>query len=154
MISWDTVHPTLRDALLDVMKQLGITVSEKKLVAPTTRAVCLGILIDTVDGTVAIPPEKLQDIKNMVKQWKGKKYCTKRELQSLLGTLLYIHKCVKSARCFLNRMLETLRKASNPAKTGFTNDFWAGLTNFYHITTVSPCMLTNSQDQFWNLTPA
>ena len=93
------------DALLDVMTQLGITVSEKKLVAPTTRAVCLGILIDTVHGTVAILPEKMQDVKNMVNQWKGKKYCTKRELQSLLGTLLYIHKCVKPARCFLNRML-------------------------------------------------
>ena len=111
------------DALLDVMTQLGITVSEKKLVPPTTRAVCLGILIDTVDGTVAIPPEKLQDVKNMVNQWKGKKYCTKRELQSLLGTLLYIHKCVKPARCFLNRMLETLRKASNPAKIILTDDF-------------------------------
>ena len=111
------------DALLDVMNQLGMTVSEKKLVAPTTRAVCLGILIDTVDGTVAIPPEKLQDIKNMVKQWKGKKYCTKRESQSLFCTLLYIHKCVKPARCFLNRMLETLCKASNPAKIVLADDF-------------------------------
>ena len=45
------------DALLDVMAQLGITVSKKKLVALRTQAVCLGILIDTVEGTVAIPPE-------------------------------------------------------------------------------------------------
>ena len=104
------------DALLDVMTQLGITVSKKKLVAPTTQAVCLGILIDTVEGTVAIPPEKLKDITIMVKEWKGKNFCTKRQLQSLLGTLLYVHKCVKPARCFLNRMLETLCNASNPAK--------------------------------------
>ena len=68
------------DALLDVMAQLGITVSKKKLVAPTTQAVCLGILIDTVEGTVAIPPEKLKDITNMVKEWKGKKFCTKCQL--------------------------------------------------------------------------
>ena len=111
------------DALIDVMAKLGITISKKKLVAPTTQAVCLGILIDTVQGTVAIPPDKLQDIKIMIKQWKGKKVCTKRELQSLLGTLLYIHKCVKPARCFLNRMLETLRSASNPAKISLSNDF-------------------------------
>ena len=111
------------DALLDVMAQLGITISEKKLVAPTTQAVCLGILIDTIKGTVAIPDEKLKDIKIMVKEWKGKKFCTKRQLQSLLGTLLYIHKCVKPARCFLNRMLETLRNASNPAKIILSDDF-------------------------------
>ena len=96
------------DALLDVMTQLGITISDNKLVAPTTKAVCLGILIDTVKGTVAMPPEKLEDIRNMVQEWKDKKFCTKRQLQSLLGTLLYVHKCVKPARCFLNRMLGTL----------------------------------------------
>ena len=111
------------DALLDVMAQLGITISSKKLVAPTTQAICLGILIDTVQGTVAIPSEKLQDIKIMVKDWIGRKFCTKRQLQSLLGTLLYIHKCVKPARCFLNRMLETLRNASNPAKIFLSDDF-------------------------------
>ena len=105
------------------MAQLGITISKKKLVAPTTQAVCLGILINTIKGTVAIPHEKLKDIKIIVKEWKGKKFCTKRQLQSLLGTLLYIHKCVKPARCFLNRMLETLRNASNPAKIILSDDF-------------------------------
>ena len=34
---------------------------------------------------------------------------TKSELQSLLGLLLYITKCVKPARFFLNRMLQLLR---------------------------------------------
>ena len=35
------------DALLDVMKQFGITISKKKLVAPTTQAICLGVLIQS-----------------------------------------------------------------------------------------------------------
>ena len=47
------------DPLLDVMAQLGITVSKKELVAPTTHVVCLGILIDIIKGTVSIPHEKL-----------------------------------------------------------------------------------------------
>ena len=126
------------DTLLDVMTQLGITVSEKKLVAPTTKAVCLGILIDMwenhrIEGTMAIPPEKLQDVKNMVKEWKGKRCCTKRQLQSLLGTLLYIHKCVKPARCFLNRMLETLRNANNQANIVLSDDFHRDLGWFDHF---------------------
>ena len=39
------------DTLLDIMTQLGLTVSKKKLVEPTTKAVCLGILIDAIQGT-------------------------------------------------------------------------------------------------------
>ena len=37
-------------------------------------------------GTVAIPPDKLADVKDIVHQWDQKSFCTKRELQSLLGT--------------------------------------------------------------------
>ena len=75
------------DALLVVMRQLGLTISKKKLIPPTTRAVSLGIVVDTVEGTLSIPPEKLNDVRAMVHQWKSK-----RQLQSLLGSLLYIHK--------------------------------------------------------------
>ena len=38
--------------------------------------------------------------------------CTKRQLQSLLGSLLYVSKCVRYSRFFLNRLLETLRNVS------------------------------------------
>ena len=54
------------DTLINVMAQLGITISENNLVEPTTKAVCLAILIDMVEGTVVIPPEKLNDVKNVV----------------------------------------------------------------------------------------
>ena len=118
------------DALVDVMTQLGLTISKTKLVEPTTKAVCLGILVDTVEGTVAIPPEKLGVVREMVKEWKGKKWCTKRQLQSLLGTLLYVHKCVKPARYFLNRMLTTLRRVSNPARVELDQDFHRDLRWF------------------------
>ena len=118
------------DALLDVMERLGLTLSEKKLVHPTTRAVCLGILIDTIEGTVAILPDKLDAIKLMVKEWRHKSFCTKRQLQSLLGSLLYIHKCVKLARYFLNRMLATLRDVSNPARVVLNDDFQRDLAWF------------------------
>ena len=119
------------DALIDVMTQLGLTISESKLVEPTTKAVCLGILIDTVQGTVAIPPEKLEVVKQMVKDWRGRKWCTKRQLQSLLGMLLYVHKCVKPARYFLNRMLTTLRSVSNPARVELDQDFQRDLRWFH-----------------------
>ena len=121
------------DTLLEKMRHLGLDVSEKKLVQPCTRAVCLGILVDTIQGTVAIPQEKLDAIRATVSQWKSKNYCTKKELQSLLGTLLYVHKCVKPARSFLNRMLDILRRADAPHKIKLTDDFKRDLNWFDHF---------------------
>ena len=97
------------DALTDLMHQLGLTISEKKLVPPVTQVTCLGVLIDTVKGTIAIPPEKLEQINEAVSHWLTKDMASRRQLQSILGLLLYVHKCVKPARIFLNRMLELLR---------------------------------------------
>ena len=59
----------------------------------------------------------------MLQTWKSKKSCTKRQLQSLLGRLLYIHKCVKPTRYFLNRMLEVLRNAHNATHISLNPSF-------------------------------
>ena len=81
----------------------------KKIVKPQTKVSCLGIEVDTVNFTVTVPPEKMKKVKELCYSWVGRKKCTKNELQSLLGALLYISKCVKHARSFLNRMLSVLR---------------------------------------------
>ena len=88
-VAWASVH-----ALLDLMTQLGLTVSDKKLVHPAMQATCLGVLIDTEKGTISIPPEKLCDVTDAVRHWMSKDFATKRQLQSILGLLLYVHKCV------------------------------------------------------------
>ena len=46
-------------SLFDLMQDLGLTVTDKKLIPPSTQVVCLGVLIDTENGTVSVPPEKL-----------------------------------------------------------------------------------------------
>ena len=111
------------DALTHLMRELGLTISTKKLVPPATQVTCLGVLIDTVRGTIAIPPEKLADITQAVHQWLSKDVASKRQLQSILGLLLYVHKCVKPARVFLNRMLELLRFAQDRQKILLTPEF-------------------------------
>ena len=111
------------EALLQLMAQLGLTVSEKKLVAPSTCVTCLGVMIDTLAGTISIPPEKLDAINDAVHHWLDKDVASKRQLQSILGFLLYVHKCVKPARVFLNRMLELLRAAQGRQKILLTPDF-------------------------------
>ena len=117
-------------ALLDIMSDLGLTVSQKKLVAPSTQVMCLGVMIDTVKGTIAIPPEKLEQINSVVRQWLNKKVASRCQLQSILGLLLYVHKCVKPARVFLNRMLELLRSSHPTQAIALTSDFKCDLRWF------------------------
>ena len=56
------------DLLFDLLQKLGLTVSQKKLVPPTTSVVCLGVEINTLTGTVSIPADKLRQIADNVKE--------------------------------------------------------------------------------------
>ena len=79
---------------------------------------------------MSITQEKLKDIPQVCKSWATKAACTKRELQSLPGKLLYITKCVKSSSFFLNRMLDL---SSKQDKIVISTDFRRDLnwfTNF------------------------
>ena len=99
------------DTLYNLLQDLGFKISKNKLVAPTTKAICLGVELDTEKSTIAVPYDKLNDIKQECQQWVNKKTCNKKELLSLLGKLLYVTKCVGTSRPFLNKMLDTLRAA-------------------------------------------
>ena len=77
-------------SLLNLMSELSLTVSEKKLIAPSTQVRYLGIMIDTVKGTIAIPPETLDMINDTVCLWLSKSVVLKHQLQSILVLLLYV----------------------------------------------------------------
>ena len=72
------------DAWTHLKRELGLTISEKKLVPPVTQVTCLGVLIDTVKGTIAIPPEKLDQINQAVSHWLNKDVASRLQLQSIL----------------------------------------------------------------------
>ena len=82
--------------LLSLLQDLGLQVSKKKLVPPSTEVVCLGILINTVHKTISVPPEKLQEIKNMCNTWKDKKNMYQNTTSVLIG-LTSLHNQVRSS---------------------------------------------------------
>ena len=116
--------------LLHLLQDLGLDISQKKLVPPSTSVICLGIQIDTVNRTLSIPHDKLIQIVNICQSWQSKTYCSKRQLQSLLGSLLYISKCVKPARFFLNRILALLRNNHAVDKILLDQPFFQDLSWF------------------------
>ena len=88
------------DALQSLLRHLCFEISMKKLVAPTTSMNCLGIMVDTINFTLAIPQAKMQEILQACDHWLHKNHCDKRQLQSLIGSLLYVTKCVHTSRFF------------------------------------------------------
>ena len=121
---------TAYDRLQELLGELGFTISQSKLISPSTEVTCLGILVNTINCTVSVPPEKLVQIQQLCRTWIHKYQCTKKELQSLLGSLLYISKCVKNSRFFLNRMLALLRANTTSKVITLDSDFKKDLNWF------------------------
>ena len=63
-------------------------------------------------GFVSIPEEKQEEILNKCIEILKCKTVTKRKFQSLIGSLMYVHKYVRPTRFFTNRLLQALREAS------------------------------------------
>ena len=121
--------------LLTLLKSLGVPISQDKLCSPSTQVICLGIDLNVTTGTITIPSPKLHDIHSECLLWLDRDFATKRQIQALLGVLLYIHKCVVPARVFVNRILFTLRMAPDAGRIRLNHAFKRDIrwfTTFLH----------------------
>ena len=101
------------DFLLNILYRLGFPISKSKLATSSSTCNCLGIIVDTKNVTLSVPAEKLAEILKKCKKVSQLITTSKQQLESLLGSLMFIHKCVKPTRYFVNRLLEALRNSHN-----------------------------------------
>ncbi len=111
------------DELCALLTQLGLCISKDKLFAPAEEVTCHGININFTKDLLTIPDDKLKSVNIMCNQWQKCNRATKTQLQSLMGSLLYVHKCVKPARLFTNRILAILRQAPDRGYIKLTRQF-------------------------------
>ena len=111
------------DALHRLLDDLGLQEAPEKATPPTTKMVWIGLEFDTVNMQVKIPENKLQEMAHMTKTWLERKTASKHQLQSVLGKYFHIAQCVRPARLFLSRMLDTLRRAPDTGKVTLDDDF-------------------------------
>jgi hypothetical protein len=95
---------------LNLLKELNLTVSKDKTIKPDCRVTCLGIDIDCKEGRLYIPKIKLDDIIRVCGEYMNKHVITRTQIQSLIGSLIFMHKAIKPARIFINRILALLRQ--------------------------------------------
>ena len=96
------------ETLLDVIRSIALPINDSKVFSPTSRLSIMGIVVDVNKATFSIEPAKLEEIASLCQLSLVHHRFTKQEFQSLLGKLLYISRCVKGARVFINRMLAVL----------------------------------------------
>ena len=99
------------DTLEQVCKELGVPLAPEKKDGPSTLIVFLGILIDTIKQELSLPGDKLRRLLEMVVQWEHKKACTRRELESLIGTLHHACIVIPAGRSFMRRAISLLSVA-------------------------------------------
>ncbi|KAK3749705.1 hypothetical protein QZH41_014981 [Actinostola sp. cb2023] len=100
---------TAFNSLRDLLVELGLEEATEKTVSPTTHLTFIGLDIDTVAMTVAVPPEKLAEIRSILITWQGRQRATRRQLQSLIGKLAFAAACIPPGRIFMSRLLTALR---------------------------------------------
>ena len=99
-----------------LLQELGLVENLSKACPPATIQLVLGVEINTVEGTISVSGERMIEITALVRDWQNKKYASKVELQSLIGKLQFITKCVRQSRVFMNRVLDTLRAVKSEKK--------------------------------------
>ena len=101
------------ELMLDSCRRLGIPVVPAKCVGPATVIVFLGFEIDTNALVVRLPEKKLRRIQSLVREWRTRKACRKRELESLLGHLQHATTVIPPGRTFVRRLIELLSAFKN-----------------------------------------
>ena len=96
-------------ALQSIMADLGVREAETKICRPATSMVWLGLLYDSEEMTITIPPEKLGEIMTIMGEWQGRTRATRKDMQRLLGLLQFVASVSPPTRIFTNRMLSVLR---------------------------------------------
>ena len=98
-----------------VFHQLGLPLHPGKCKGPSSTLVFLGIELDSVAQVARLPPHKFAATIDLLRASSTKRWCTRKELESLIGSLQHVCKIIPPGRF-------------GPQPTGF-----ASISNFFEI---------------------
>ena len=125
-------------ALTQMLDRLRVDTAPDKIVPPTTRIEFLGNTFDSEKMTIEVPPDKLTEIRRETSTWLLTTVVYRRELESLIGKLQFVAKCVKAGRVFIGRLLEWLRSMNRtdryriPLEARKDIAWWAKFIHIYN----------------------
>jgi hypothetical protein len=108
------------NTLLSLLRTLGFAINYNKVVTPTQRLTFLGITLDSVAMTLALPHDKIVQLTAELTRMVTATKVTKRQIQSLCGRLNWATQVIYGGRFHLRRLLDkmnTLQKPWHRART-------------------------------------
>ena len=93
---------------LAVCRSLGLPLHPNKCIGPSTCLLVLGFELDSLDQTACLPAGKLMALQQLIQCWRTRRWCNRRQLESLIGHLHHAAKVVWPSRTFLHCMLDLL----------------------------------------------
>ena len=109
--------------LIKVLRKLGFHINYNKVVGPSQVIVFLGFELNTLTMTVAVPHDKMEDLKSCLWSTITKDKVSKRQLQSLIGKLNWATQVIYGGRFHLRRLLDRIKDLRLPShRTRVTRD--------------------------------
>ena len=87
---------------------MGLEINWEKVCQPSTRLSFLGVDIDCQKRTLALPLDKLQDVKDLVASSLTKKRFTKKDLQKVIGQLNWCARVVNGGCTFMRNLINQM----------------------------------------------
>ena len=97
------------ECLGNILKDIGIKESESKAQSPSCIATFLGVLYNTIGMTLKITSDKLQELKQILREWMEARSVTLKQLQQLLGKLNFVCGTVRAGRVFVSRIINMIK---------------------------------------------
>lgn len=132
--------------LEDLLLCLGLHESVTKAVPPVQKVTCLGVEVNTLDMTISVDSSRLAALQSLL------------QLQSLIGHLMFMSKCMRQSRIFVSRILELLQPLKAPhhrlrLKSEFKKDlhWWLSLLPLYNRVSLIPTSPWTSPDAVFSM---
>ena len=93
--------------------EAGFDVQHLKTEGPSRVMEYTGIVVDTILKQLRISQERLADIKAELSTWRDRKTCSKRDLLSIIGKLVFCAKVVRDGRKFIGRLISASCRAKH-----------------------------------------
>ena len=95
--------------LQEILKKCGIEEAVKKACPPSTIMTFIGILFNTEKMTIEVTPQRLNEIRILLRIWLDKEQASLKEIQSLIGKLNFVACCVRPGHIFISRLIRWLK---------------------------------------------
>lgn len=114
--------------LMKVLRKLGFSINYNKVLGPAQIMIFLGIELNTIEMTLALPHEKLDEIRYSLSVAMQSYKMSKRGLQSLIGKLSWATQVIYGGRFHLRRLLDRISGLRYPShRTRVTQEMRADM---------------------------